>query len=134
MAHDSLPNLSLSLLDYLRKQKGDALQLPPAPLLNAPETILQMGWGKYMRGYTPDFVQSANADGRYSGRILVVQREADWRSEASLRQDALYTLVLRGIERGLLKEVKRVIGSVSRVLVAGRAWDEIVGAVRKREL
>ncbi len=134
MTDKSLPTLSLHLLDQLRKQANPSLELPPEPILGAPETILQMGWGKFMRGYLPDFVQLANRDGRYAGRILVVQRKPDYRAEASARQDALYTLILRGIERGSKTEIKRIMGSVSRVLVAEQDWDKVVEAAKRQTL
>ncbi len=134
MPSNSLLALSLGLLDRLRKQSDGSLELPPESLFSAPETILQMGWGKFMRGFAPDFVQLANQDGRYAGRVLTVQRKPDHRSEASARQDALYTLILRGIEHGQVKEVKRIIGSISRLLVAEQDWDKIVAAVRKQSL
>ncbi len=126
-----LPTLSSHLLQELRTS---GLELPPPSLLNAPETILLLGWGKFMRGFVPDFVQLANQDGRYTGRIIAVQRKADHRSEASTRQDALYTLILRGLEDGRVKEIKRIIGSVSRHLVSERDWDEVVAAVKKPAL
>jgi len=131
MSNNLLPTLSLSLLKQLREQDSRGLELPPKSLFRAPETILQLGWGKFMRGYAPDFVQLANQDGCYAGRVLSVQRHGDYRCEASARQDGLYTLILRGIERGRTKEVKRVIGSISRLLVAERDWDEIVSAASK---
>jgi len=134
MTQNSLPTLSLQVLDCLRKQSGNNLEMPLESLLHAPETILQMGWGKFMRGFIPDFVQSANADGRYTGRIVVVQRQPDYRSEASRRQDTLYTLVLRGVEQGRAREVKRIVASVSRLLVAEQDWDEVAAAARKREI
>jgi tagaturonate reductase len=134
MTQNSLPTLSLHLLDRLRKQSDENLELPPESLLSAPETILQMGWGKFMRGFVPDFVQCANADGRYCGRIIAVQRKPDYRSEASARQDTLYTLVLRGVDCGLLREVKRIVASVSRLLIADQDWDEVAAAARKREI
>src|SRR5580658_4834455 len=102
MPDSPLPTLSLRLLHDLRKRRGE-LELPPESLLTAPETILQLGWGKFMRGFAADFVQLANGDGRYSGRIIAVQRRPDHRSEAAVRQDALYTLLLRGVERGQAK-------------------------------
>jgi tagaturonate reductase len=134
MSSNSLPTLSLPLLDQLRQQSDGRLELPPESLFSAPETILQLGWGKFMRGYAPDFVQLANIDGRYSGRIITVQRQADYRAEAMARQDALYSLILRGIERGRMKEVKRIIGSISRLLVAEHDWDKVVEATRKPAL
>jgi tagaturonate reductase len=134
MPNNSLPTISRNLLPQLREQNDSSLQLPPPAMLSAPETILQMGFGKFLRGYVVDFVQTANEDGRYAGRILAVQRKADHRSEAFARQAGLYTLVLRGIENGQMKEVKRVIGSVSRLLIAEEQWDKIVEAVRKPSL
>jgi tagaturonate reductase len=134
MPNNSLPALSRQLLDQRRKQSDGSLELPPESLFRAPETILQLGWGKFMRGYAPDFVQLANLDGRYSGRIIAVQRKPDNRSEASARQDALYTLILRGIEHGRMKEVKRIIGSISRLLVAEQDWDKVVEAARRPSL
>jgi tagaturonate reductase len=128
MPDNSLPTLSIHLLDQFRSESKSNLELPPESLPSAPETILQLGWGKFMRGFVPDFVQLANRDGHYTGRIIAVQRTADYRSEASARQDALYTLILRGIERGERKEIRRIIGSISRHLVAEQDWDKVVAA------
>jgi len=87
-----------------------------------------------MRGFVPDFVQLANAGGRYSGRLVAVQREPDHRSAAATRQGTLYTLILRGLDRGRSVEIKRIVGSVSRLLVASQDWDKIEAVVRKRDL
>jgi len=126
-----LPSLSR---DLLSNDKQEGAERPPASMLSAPETILQLGWGKFLRGYTPDFVQLANQGGHYHGRILAVQREMDDRWTSARRQGGLYTLILRGIEDGRPVEVKRIIGAVSRVLVAKEHWAEIESAVRRREL
>jgi tagaturonate reductase len=127
----SLPTLSSELFSKLQHKE---VEPPPAAMLTAPETILQMGWGKFLRGYTPDFVQLANRDGNYHGRILAVQREMDDRWTAAQHQGGLYTLVLRGIEDGSPVEIKRIIGAVSRLLVAKEHWAEIESAARKRDL
>lgn len=129
----SLPQLSRSLLDDLRARRRAAAELPPLSLLTAPETILQFGSGKFLRGFIEDFVQLANAAGAYSGRIVAVQREPDGRSQAAQRQQHLYTLILRGIEAGSRTELKRVIASVSRVLVANRDWEAVIGVAVKPE-
>ena len=87
------PTLSAELLRQLRDR---GLETPLPSLLNAPETILQFGWGKFLRGFTPDFVQLANQANHYRGRILAVQRASDQRQQAGVRQNTLYTLILRG--------------------------------------
>lgn len=130
-ARGDLPTLSFEMLGQLQ---DSGLELSPFSLRTAPETILQLGWGKFMRGFIPDFVQLANLDGRYNGRILAVQRKADDRSEAATRQDTLYTLILRGIQRNQQMELKRIIGSVSRLLVADQDWDKVKVAAGKREM
>ena len=89
MLNNSLPTLSLPLLEQLRKRSHGSLELPPESMFTAPETILQLGWGKFMRGFAPDFVQLANRDGRYAGRVISLQRNWDHRAEALARQDAL---------------------------------------------
>jgi tagaturonate reductase len=127
----SLPILTAASLSQLRTRQ---LEVPSSRLLNAPETILQLGWGKFLRGFTPDFVQLANENGHYHGRILAVQRKSDDRASAAARQGSLYTLILRGIEDGRSVEIKRVIGSVSRVLVADRQWEQVKDVVRNREM
>src|SRR5208283_4841445 len=126
-----LPTLSLELLTQLRDR---GLEMPSSNRLSSAETILQLGWGKFMRGFVPDFVQLANAGGRYSGRLVAVQREPDHRSAAATRQGTLYTLILRGLDRGRSVEIKRIVGSVSRLLVASQDWDKIEAVVRKRDL
>ena len=127
----SLPTLSSELIPEL---KASGLELPPSSMLNAPETILLLGFGKFMRGYVPDFVQLANTAGGYHGRILAVQRASDHRSQAAARQGSFYTLILRGLEDGRPVEIKRLMGCVSRLLAADREWDKIEAAVRNREL
>jgi tagaturonate reductase len=126
--------LSRSLLHDLLDRQSASIELPPRALLTAPETILQFGSGKFLRGFIEDFVQIANAAGTYSGRIVTVQRDADHRSEAAERQDHLYTLILRGMEAGGRTEAKRIIASISRTLVAGRDWDAVIAAGSKPQI
>jgi tagaturonate reductase len=123
-----LPLLSRSLLNDLLVRRHGAAELPPPSLLTAPETILQFGSGKFLRGFIEDFVQLTNAAGIYSGRVVAVQRDADYRSRAAESQDHLYTLILRGIDQGGLTEVKRIIASIRRVVVASRDWSAVLAA------
>jgi len=128
---DTLSLLSDKLLPGIQNQ---TLEMPPPAISNAPEKILLLGWGKFMRGFVPDFVQSANAKDHYAGRILAVQRYTDYRSEAAAQQRGLYTLIARGLEQGRQVERKRIIGSVSRLLCADREWADVITAVQKPEM
>ncbi len=78
-----------------------------------------------------DFVQLSNITGGPVGRVVTVQRKADHRSAAFLRQDGLYTLILRGLENGQPAERKRIIASISRSLSADGEWNKVIAmAVR----
>jgi tagaturonate reductase len=100
-------------------------------MLSAPETILQIGSGTFLRGFVEDFVQLANVAGGPVGRVVSVQRKSDHRSAAFLRQDGLYTLILRGLENGQPVERKRIIASISRSLSADAEWNQVIAmAVR----
>jgi tagaturonate reductase len=148
MRGQSLPALSRSLLDGLREDElrerspanGSAdlpadisanIELPTAKMLSAPETILQIGSGAFLKGFVEDFVQLANMAGEPVGRVVSVQRKSDHRSDALLRQDGLYTLILRGLANDQLVERKRIIASISRFLSADTEWNEAIAmAVR----
>jgi hypothetical protein len=60
MRGQSLPALSQSFLDGLRKRNPTNIELPTSDLLSAPETILQIGSGSFLKGFVEDFVQLAN--------------------------------------------------------------------------
>src|SRR5207248_2266612 len=109
MSEAPLPALSRVLLDELRASRPANFDLPPPRILSAPETILQIGSGAFLRGFFEDFVQLANAAGDLSGRLVSVQRNPDQRPEAFARQDGLYTLILRGVEDGRVTEVRRIV-------------------------
>jgi tagaturonate reductase len=143
MRGQSLPALSQSLLDELRERnpanisaellanQSANIQLPTAKMFGTPETILQIGSGAFLRGFVEDFVQLANIAGGPVGRVVSVQRKSDHRSAAFLRQDGLYTLILRGLENGGPAERKRIIASISRSLSADTEWKKVIAmAVR----
>jgi tagaturonate reductase len=143
MRERSLPALSQSLVDEWRERSvvnrstdivadtSPNIELPPANLLSAPETILQIGSGVFLRGFVEDFVQLANIAGAPVGRVVSVQRKSDHRSAAILRQDGLYTLILRGLENGQPTERKRIIASIGRSLSADTEWNKVIAtAVR----
>src|ERR1700689_3669601 len=138
MRGQSLPALSQSLLDELRERnpanisadllanKSANIELPTANMFSTPETILQIGSGAFLKGFVEDFVQLANIAGDPVGRVVSVQRKSDHRSAAFLRQDGLYTLILRGLENGQPADTKRIIASISRSLCADNDWKKVI--------
>jgi tagaturonate reductase len=98
--------------------------LPPGSR-NLPERVLQFGTGMLLRALCAASVDAANRAGRIAGRIVVVQSTPRGHARALNDQDGLFTLVERGLEDGERVERSRVIGSISRALVADTEWDAV---------
>src|SRR5213594_377660 len=82
------------------RSRSPEIDLPPARTLELPERVLQFGAGVFLRAFLDEFIQRANNRADFNGRVVVVQRAPDARSRAACEQDGLYTLWLRGLERG----------------------------------
>ncbi|GAC1478982.1 MAG: tagaturonate reductase [Gemmatimonadaceae bacterium] len=70
-------------------------------------------------------VDAANRRGDFAGRIVIVQSTPKGVADTLNAQDGLYTLVERGIEGGQPVERTRLVGAVSRTLIASREWNEV---------
>jgi tagaturonate reductase len=87
-----------------------------------PERVLQFGTGMLLRALPVALVDAANRAGAFAGRIVIVQSTPNGLAAAINAQDGLFTLVERGAERGTPVERTRLIGAVSRALVATDEW------------
>ncbi len=97
-----------------------------------PETILQFGAGRFLRAFVDRFVHQANEAGQNVGRIVVVQREADQRSE--LLGAGGYEVLVRGYQDGALVQRRERVQSISRLLVAGTQWAEVLAFAKSPDL
>ncbi len=84
------------------------------PVNALPERILQFGEGNFLRGFVDWMVQTMNRQGRFSGRVVIVQPLERGMVEQLNQQDGLYTLLLRGMENGRPLEKRELISAVSR--------------------
>ncbi len=94
------------------------------PLLSSfalPEKVLQFGTGVLLRGLPDDFIQNANQQGVFNGRVVVVKSTGNSTADFD-EQDSLYTLCVRGLEEGREVHENRVSSAISRVLAAERDW------------
>lgn len=126
--------ISRSTLAQIAREAPGAVALPPARILQAPELVLQIGFGKFVRGFLADFIQRAVASGDFHGRILAVQRQSDERARSFREQDGLYTLIARGKVKDNTVETRQIVASVARVLDAETAWPQVVEAASRPEL
>ena len=84
-------------------------------LKDAPVKVMQFGEGNFLRAFVDYFYDVANEKAGYNGKVKLVQpignfpQMADWINE----QEGLYTLYLRGSEKGQKVDAKRVISCVS---------------------
>src|SRR3989475_4880173 len=99
-----------------------------------PERVLQFGTGMLLRALCAASVDAANSAGAFSGRVAVIQSTPQGQARAINAQDGLFTLVERGLEHGAPVERTRLVGAISRALVADAAWPALRDLVARPEL
>ncbi|MDD2213725.1 MAG: tagaturonate reductase [Oscillospiraceae bacterium] len=92
------------------------------PWAVAPERVLQIGEGNFLRAFADDFIDQMNERTGFNGRVLMLQPRGDRGALRLRRQDCLYHVWLRGRLAGRPYTKLRLIRSVSRCL-AGTAED-----------
>lgn len=98
---------------------------PAESVFDLPEKVLQFGTGVLLRGLPDYFIDKANRQGVFNGRVVVV-KSTDSDSTAFDKQDGLYTLCVRGLEAGKKIEETIINSSISRVLSAKDEWSEVL--------
>lgn len=123
--------LSQENLKHINAKPG--LDIPADALFNLPEKVLQFGTGVLLRGLPDYFIDKANKQGVFNGRVVIV-KSTDGSSTEFDDQNSLYTVCVRGLTDG--KEVKNDIinASVSRVLTAKADWAEILKCAHSTDM
>ena len=103
-------------------------------LENAPEKVMQFGEGNFLRAFVDDFFDIANEKAGYNGKVVLVQPIAQGLTELINKQEGLYTLYLRGSEKGVKVDDKRVISAVSRCLNPYGEWDKVLEMAKSDDL
>lgn len=110
------------------------LTIPEIALFDLPEKVLQFGTGVLLRGLPDYFIDKANRQGIFNGRVVVVKSTDQGTTAEFDNQDGLYTLCIRGIEDGNKVEENIICSAISRVLTAGSQWDEILKVATSTQL
>ncbi|MEO7531951.1 MAG: altronate oxidoreductase, partial [Sediminibacterium sp.] len=100
--------------------------VPAVPLFSLPERVLQFGTGVLLRGLPDYFIDRANKQGVFNGRVVVVKSTSNGGTDVFAKQDGMYTLLERGVVNGVQTESTSINASISRVLSANDEWDEIL--------
>lgn len=103
-------------------------------LRDAPEKVMQFGEGNFLRAFADDFFDIANEKAGFNGKVVMVQPIASGLSELINRQEGLYTLYLRGNEKGRKVDDKRLISCCSRALNPYGEWDKVLELARSKDL
>ncbi|RAJ77473.1 tagaturonate reductase [Chitinophaga dinghuensis] len=124
--------LSKGVLPQLHER--DDLQLPTERCMNLPEKVLQFGTGVLLRGLPDFFIDKANKQGIFNGRVVVVKSTDKGDTTEFDQQDNLYTQCVRGMEGGKKVEANIVNASISRVLTAATQWDQILECATSEDM
>jgi len=114
--------------------KNGMKNIPDKAIFALPEKILQFGTGVLLRGLPDYFIDKANKQGLFNGRIVMVKSTMQGNTDAFTLQDDLYTLCVRGVEKGKTTDEMIINASVGRVLSAGHQWKEILDCARNPEM
>ena len=111
-------------LRYLRKHSP--IEVADDSIFNLPEKVLQFGSGVLLRGLPDFFIDKANRQGIFNGRIVVVKTTGQADLKSFEKQDNLYTICTRGIQDGKVIEENVISSSISRVLSAKSQWSLVL--------
>jgi tagaturonate reductase len=100
--------------------------VPPDSIFELPEKVLQFGTGVLLRGLPDYYIDKANKQGIFNGRIVVVKSTDSGDTDAFEVQDGLYTQCIRGIANQQMTQEYIVNAAVSRVLSAKSQWHEVL--------
>ena len=108
-------------------------------LEDAPERVLQFGEGNFLRAFVDYFIDVMNEKAGFNSKVVLVQPLGTSHSGRDLAktindQEGLYTLYLRGFEKGEKVSSKRVISCVSRCLNSSRDYEALLACAENPDL
>jgi tagaturonate reductase len=124
--------LSKQNLKNISSQPG--LIVPDERLFSLPERVLQFGTGVLLRGLPDYFIDKANRQGIFNGRVVVVKSTVNGGTDEFDEQDNLYTICIKGIDNGKKIEEFIINSSISRVVSANEDWTSILQCAANPEL
>ena len=101
---------------------------------SAPEKVMQFGEGNFLRAFVDYFFDCANEKADWNGKVVLVQPIAQGLTKLINDQEGLYTLYLRGSEKGEKVDLKRVISSVSRCINPYDDFDAVLELAKSDDL
>lgn len=125
----TLPRLSKPFITSHPNLLANAEQL-----LNLPEKVLQFGTGVLLRGLPDYFINKANQQGIFNGRIVVVKSTDKGGVDAFADQQNIFTQAIRGIEEGQHIDENVLNVAISRTLSAKTEWAAILATAASPDM
>ena len=113
---------------------SSGILLPPDNVFDLPEKVLQFGTGVLLRGLPDYFIDKANRNGIFNGRIVVVKSTDSGDSSSFEKQDGLFTICVRGVEGGNKIEENIINSAISRVISAKTEWGKVLQCASNTEM
>jgi tagaturonate reductase len=110
------------------------LEVPDEKIFSLPEKVLQFGTGVLLRGLCDYFIDKANKQGLFNGRIVVVKSTDKGEADDFNEQDGLFTHCIKGLENGQPVEEYVLNASISRTLSARSEWKEVLNCAKNPEM
>jgi tagaturonate reductase len=120
--------------DNLKKINVPGMLMPDERVFTLPEKVLQFGTGVLLRGLPDYYIDKANRNGIFNGRVVVVKSTGTGPAVEFDRQDGLYTIYLQGIENNQEVSEQVICSAISRVLTAGKDWETILEVAKNPDL
>lgn len=113
---------------------SEEIALPNKQQIESPETVIQFGSGALLRGLIDFFIDKAQRDGKFNGRVVVVNNTRSGRSTRFNDQDGLFTLCEEGYAGGETIRKFTVNAAVSQALPAADHWQQILAYARNSKV
>lgn len=101
-------------------------------LESAPERVLQLGEGNFLRAFVDYFIDKMNEMAGFNSKVVVCQPQGSPLADIINEQEGLYTLFLRGFQDGQKINKKRVISCISRCLNPRKEFDAVLPTLPTR--
>jgi tagaturonate reductase len=125
-------------METLTRQLLLEKMIPPSvkagPMDPYPVRVVQMGEGNFLRAFTTWMVNELNRTCSFAGSIAVIQPRSGGKVLELRAQDCLYTLISRGISKGMRIDEKEIITSICCAIDPYREWDSYCALARRAEV
>lgn len=102
------------------------VKMPDPSFFSLPIKVMQFGEGQFIRAFLDYFIEIANHQHLFNGRVVVIQPQRTENAAMINAQDGLFTLCARGLTNGKQRQEFAVISSIKEAFAAKTAWQKIL--------